>query len=92
MAYGADPLTANRQLQVPPVGRIARDPSAVALALDHLGDVAGDLADEQTHRDVGESQPQGERDDESEKDHGQRGESRHLSLFIASGLPEPVLL
>jgi hypothetical protein len=52
--------------KVAPVGCFACFAPAVALALDELGDVAGHLGEEQTHRDIGQGQADGQRQGEGE--------------------------
>jgi hypothetical protein len=62
------------RLTFPAVGRVAGDAAAVALTLDELRDVAGHLAEEQAHRDVGEGQSEGERNGERQDDDDDRDE------------------
>jgi hypothetical protein len=77
----ADPL------KLTPVRRFALRASPISLALDEGADVAGHLTDQQTHRDVGEGQSDGERGGEGESDCGECGERRHLLTSVASGVP-----
>lgn len=62
------------------VRRTALDAPAVALALDERGDVPGHLGDEQTHRNVGEGQPESECNSQSKSKHSERRERCHLQV------------
>lgn len=73
------------------IRRIPRFASAVALALDELGNVARHLAEEQAHRDVGEGESERQCEGERENDGGECEKGGHLPALIASALPKPVL-